>query len=265
MIHRNFLIILVGLPSSGKSTIAAILQQQMEKRNDKFRIEIVDPDKIRNSLTPNKFDYKKEGLIRKKSLKKVKNGLRNGSIVISDDLNYYTSMRHDLKEIAEKYEKRFFIVHIATPLEKCIEWNKNRGLPIPQEVVQNIYEKFDLFNQYNWDKPLMTIDPSKTENLEKEVNNLINLIEGNLEKKAFGKHSKRKKSEQERYHEKVDKITRNLITEISRYDEFRPFMKKISKMRKEFIKINKDRLFTDMQISEELFKFIKKGLKSELS
>jgi len=265
LINRNFLIILVGLPSSGKSTIATILQQQLEKRNDNFHVEIVDPDQIRNSLTPNKFNHKKEGLVRKKSLKKVKFGLKSGSIVISDDLNYYTSMRHDLKKIAEKYEKSFFIIYIATPLEKCIEWNKKRGLPIPQDVVHSIHEKFDQFNHYNWDNPLMTIDPSKTENLEREIDDLINLIEECLENKAFSKQPKREKTEKESYHEKVDKITRNLITVISRNDEYHPFMKKISKMRKEFIKINKDEIFTDRQISEEFIKFIKKGLNSELS
>jgi ATP-dependent 26S proteasome regulatory subunit/tRNA uridine 5-carbamoylmethylation protein Kti12 len=254
LINRNFLIILVGLPASGKSTIATILKKSIEKKNYNIQVKIVDPDQIRKSISPDKFNFKKERLVRKKSLNEVKFGLKKGSIIISDDLNYYASMRHDLKQIAEILKRSYFIIHIATPLEKCIEWNKRRGLPIPQEVIYNINDKFDLFNNYNWDKPLIIIDPSKSENLETNIENLINIIEENLEIKTISVRPKRKKADKDRYHEKVDKITRNLISEISKNEEYRPFMKKISKMRKEFIKKSMKNLISDTQISEEFLK-----------
>lgn len=256
---------MVGLPASGKSTIATIIKHIIEKKHENVNVEIVDTDQIRDSLNPNKFNYQKEQLVRKESLNKIKTELKRGSIVISDDLNYYTSMRHDLKQIAENNKKKFYIIHIATPLEKCIEWNKNRGLPIPQEVIYNINKKFDYFNSYTWDKPLISINPSKSMDLEKELNKIVILIEEKLAIKAINKHAERKRNSKQRYHEKLDRITRDLIAEISQKDECQPFMKKISKIRKEFIKKNIDTLLNKTQIREQFFESINKRLNFECS
>ncbi|MFX1496412.1 MAG: adenylyl-sulfate kinase [Promethearchaeota archaeon] len=265
MINRNFLIILVGLPASGKSTIATILKHIIEKRYENVNVEIIDTDQIRYSINPNKFNYKKEQLVRKKSLNKVKNELKRGSIVISDDLNYYTSMRHDLKQIAENYKKKYFIIHIATPLEKCIEWNKNRGFFIPQEVIFNISKKFDHFDNYNWDSPLISIDPSKSMNLKGELDKLVILIEEKLAIETTRKDPKRNRILKQRNHEKLDKITRDLVRKISQNDEYHPLMKKVSKLRKEFIRKNIDNLIDKTQIKEEFLKFLNKSLNFECS
>ncbi|MFX1258837.1 MAG: adenylyl-sulfate kinase, partial [Promethearchaeota archaeon] len=101
MVKNNFLICLTGLPASGKTTFANQLKDIIEKRINNFKVKVVDPDKIRGNLTPHEFNYNNEQIIRKKNLEDIQNGLKQGYIVISDDLNYYTSMRHDLKEIAE--------------------------------------------------------------------------------------------------------------------------------------------------------------------
>ncbi|MFW9784485.1 MAG: adenylyl-sulfate kinase [Candidatus Heimdallarchaeota archaeon] len=265
MINRNFLIILVGLPSSGKSTIATFLQYKLQENLNDINVEIVDTDKIRSSINPNKFNHNKEQLVRKRSLSKIKAGLKKGSVIISDDLNYYTSMRHDLKQIAEQYKKEFFIIHIATPLEKCLEWNKSRGFPIPDGVIYNINEKFDYFNKYSWDNPLLVIDPSKSKDLEKIIDTLIIAIEHKLGIKTIYNQLDRKKTAKQQYHEKLDKITRNLIREINQNNEYRPLMKKIAKIRKEFIKKNIDQLFNDTQISEEFLNFINRRLNLDFS
>ena len=123
------LIALTGLPASGKSYFANKLNQHFKKKSDQFKVKVVDPDRIRSEITPNKFHHEKEQIVRKLSLNEVKNALENGFIVISDDLNYYTSMRHDLKRIADDLKRKLFIIHIATPLEVCIEWNQKRDQP----------------------------------------------------------------------------------------------------------------------------------------
>ena len=51
--------------------------------------------------------------------------------------------------VAKENNKNYFILHIATPLQICIKWNKERGELIPQDVIYKINEKFDSFNNYN--------------------------------------------------------------------------------------------------------------------
>jgi O-phosphoseryl-tRNA(Sec) kinase len=256
---------LVGLPSSGKSTIAEILKDLIEKRYKNFQVMIVDPDKIRNSVTPNKFIHQKEQLVRKKSLNDIRSGLNQGFIVVSDDLNYYTSMRHDLKQIAEENEINYFFLHIATPLQICIDWNKERGEPIPQDVIYKINEKFDSFNNYNWDNPIQTIDPSKFDNLQDQIDKLLNIIERNLTTLPLDSHLKGKKTDKEQYHETLDRITRIVVGNIINDENYQPFINKISKMRKEFIKRNLKIVMTETQISENFLKFIKRYLNIEFS
>ncbi|MFW9946959.1 MAG: AAA family ATPase [Candidatus Odinarchaeota archaeon] len=263
MINKNFLLILVGLPSSGKTTIAEILKDLIERKNKNFQVKIVDPDKIRNSISPNKFNHQKEQLVREKSLNDIRSGLNQGFIVISDDLNYYTSMRHDLKQIAEENNVTYFILHIATPLQICIEWNKKRGEPIPQEVIYKIDEKFDSFNNYNWDNPIQIIDPSKFDDLKQNINKLINKIERNLRIIRLDSFQKGEKTDKEQYHEILDRITRIVIGNIIKNDNYHAFIKRISRIRKEFIKKNLKKVMTETQISESFLKFIKRNLNTE--
>jgi len=265
LINKNFLLILVGLPSSGKTTIAKILKDLIEKKYKKFQVKIVDPDKIRNSISPNKFNHQKEQLVREKSLNDIRSGLNQGFIVINDDLNYYTSMRHELKQIAEENKIDYFILHIATPLQICIEWNKERGEPIPQNVIYKINEKFDSFNNYNWDNPIQIIDPSKFVNLEDITDRVINAIEKYLRNIPLNSHYKGEKTDKEQYHETLDRITRTIIGNIIKNDNYHPFIKKISKMRKEFIKKNLKKVMTETQISKNFLKFIKRYLNTEIS
>ncbi|MHA1487012.1 MAG: AAA family ATPase, partial [Promethearchaeota archaeon] len=91
----NFLIILVGLPASGKTTFAYKLKEKLES-DFQNNVKIIDPDIIRDKAFPNRFDFKNEPKIREKNIKSVRKHLIEGHIVISDDLNYYSSMRHDL-------------------------------------------------------------------------------------------------------------------------------------------------------------------------
>jgi len=266
VINKNFLLILVGLPASGKTTIANALKNFLESKFENFLVKIVDPDQIRNSLFPQKFNPKKEQIVREKSLNEIELGLNQGFLVISDDLNYYTSMRHDLKRIAERNSSKYFILHISTPLETCIKWNKKRGEPISIEIIHKINKKFDSFNSYNWDYPLKAIDPSKSDNLDKEIEEVINLIERNLKRESIKRHYKKeKRSERVEFHEELDRITRTLTGEFAKNKKYQPLMKRISKLRKKFIKNHLNHYVPESLISKEFLKYIRRNLNIEYS
>jgi len=70
MTKRNYLIILCGLPASGKSSFAKKFKHIYERTKDAIQVKIVDPDKIRVRLYSGVFNYKKEFKRNSKSFKK---------------------------------------------------------------------------------------------------------------------------------------------------------------------------------------------------
>jgi len=263
MSKPNYLIILCGLPASGKSTFAYRFKSILEMTRENAQAIIVDPDRIRKELYPGFFNYKKESLVRRKNLTQIQKALKKGIVVISDDLNYYTSMRHDLKNVAEKFEVPFYIIHISTPLEQCVIWNKQRGKPIPSEVIHKIDEKFDFFNTYAWDKPFNTFNLLEIKDLEESIKLLIKQIEQdiklNTEKAIMHKSQKIKN----RFNEKLDQITRKIVNSFLKDLNDNSLIPKILMLRKEFIKENLDKVMSTSEINKNFTYFLKTQLKEE--
>jgi O-phosphoseryl-tRNA(Sec) kinase len=259
MPKKNFLIILCGLPASGKSTFARNFKSILEM-NSNQKTTIIDPDKIRDDLYSGTFDPDKENLVRKKKLIKIQKDLKKGFIVISDDLNYYTSMRHDLKEIAEKLKIPFYIIHISTPVEQCIVWNGARGKPIPNDVINNIFDKFDYFNTYSWDKPFRTFNLSEKIDLGEKIKQLLKEIEQdiNLTKEQYG-INKAQKFENP-YKEKLDLITRKVVNHFINNRNEESNVSKILILRKRFIKQNLDNEMSNSEIAKKFNLFLKTQL-----
>ena len=249
----NYLLCLVGFPASGKSTFARKFKEIIEQKFEDVRVKIIDPDLIRESITRGEFNHKKEKLIRKKKIKLIKKALSNGNIVISDDLNYYSSMRHELMEIAENMKRAFFIVHIATPLEICLKWNDERGKKIPNEVIHNISNKFDDFNKYGWDNPIDVVDPSKISNLSDKIEDIINTISIKMNKETLymrtGLDSKQHSNPN---NERLEKISRKYVGSLLKNPEYRQKKEKILHLRKQFVMENLNKSLSKSEISRAL-------------
>lgn len=167
-IKRSVLIILCGLPSSGKSRYAIKLADYLSKELPPIPIQIIDIDKVRAGLFEGAFEPENEDFVRETARMQAREYLKNGSIVIIDDINYYNSMRHDFKQIAEDTGNSFIILYISTPLEICLEWNRNRPNCVEDNILITIAEKFDFpGHKYLWDSPFEAIDLSKEDGVEK--------------------------------------------------------------------------------------------------
>lgn len=261
LIKDNFLICLVGLPASGKTTFAYQLKEAIEKLIENFAVIIIDPDKIRNQLSPKKFDYRKEQIVRERNFKAINASLKDRNIVISDDLNYYSSMRHNLKEIADKLEIKFFIIHIATPLKTCLSWNKMRGKPIPNRIIKKVYNKFDTFDKYNWDHPIMEYDPSRNYSNKGKLEEILNTT---IEKLIVELTSKRKiekvSKDSNIDNEKLDRITRKIVGDLLRNPMYKSLKNKFIVYRKLFIKDNLNRPISERELSISFKKYLEKSL-----
>lgn len=264
---RNFLVCLTGLPSSGKSTLARRLKQEILKQDPRQEIKIIDPDIIRTKLTGDMFDPEKEDVVRKKNLKAIEKALKKGKIVISDDLNYYSSMRHELREIADNLNLPFFIIYISTPLETCIEWNVDRGLPIPNEVIYKINNKFDYFEKYEWDTPDLVINPSKGDDLTPKIRNFLIMVRKEFQKLRTKGDSPPHpiKNHHDEYAQKLDILTRETVSELLKEPHNREVKSKILAARKHFIKKNLDKAIQISKIPEKFKKFLKKQVDTKLT
>lgn len=209
MSEKGFLIILCGLPSSGKTITAQNLKRELECRFNNG-ISIIDTDILRSEQYGSNFSPENEILIRQTALSKTRELLSKGYIVISDDINYFESMRHEFVQIAQDLNIPFFIIYISTPLEVCLKWNKNRKTNIDDDVILRIYQKFDIpGKEYRWDVPLVEIDYSKSQNKNK-IEEVIQKINENIGQKKVNKKIKSPEQEKNQF-TYIENLTRKFI------------------------------------------------------
>jgi tRNA uridine 5-carbamoylmethylation protein Kti12 len=265
LLKPNFLICLVGLPASGKTTFANKFKKFIEQNRDNPKVKIIDPDMIRNALTPDEFDYHQEHLVRKNNLEEVKKSLKEGYIVISDDLNYYSSMRHDLKLITEELDLNFFIIHISTPLEICLKWNEKRGDLLPENVIKKIARKFDGFDKYKWDYPMASINLSKVKSINEVFEHLLSQITYKMENNNKPENKElRLQNSSDLYNEILDKVTRTIVGEILKDSKFNPLKHLILKYRKLYVKLNRNKSLEESFISRDFKDYLAKNLHTKL-
>ena len=233
------LVILVGLPSVGKSTFSKRLSKELYKKGmDNI---ILGTDLIRESFPAWKEEY--EDFIKNSTYYLIDNALKNYTVIV-DDTNYYNSKRRDLINIAKKNRKNHIIIYLKAPLELLLKRNIERGAKIPNEVIINMFNKFDEpGNKYSWDKPDIIIDTTKDIDYNKIVNKIIN-----KSKKPFKEIEEAKKeiSKKENILNEIDKITRKIMGEYIRNNELRKDeIKKISELRKNYLKEVKNKINMD--------------------
>lgn len=139
MEKTNKLIVLQGLPASGKSTKA----REMVATNPTGTI-IVSRDAIRHACgqywVPSREDY-----ISKVETYMVRHGLEMGYNVIIDATNMHPGYIDKWTRIAtEEQHVPIEFILINTPLEQCIERDRNadREHQVGEKVIRDFYERY---------------------------------------------------------------------------------------------------------------------------
>ncbi len=179
-----FLLILCGAPCSGKSTLAQRVADELENEYN-YSTATVTSDAFRRMVSTyqRKFEPELEQFVRGATYRTIQEALGCGLIVISDDINYYRSIRRNLKRIADRAKADYAIIYVNTPLEVALKWNKKRGEPVPNSLIEEVYYKLDKPGEkYRWDTPLLVLDPSK-DDLEKLVKHVTDKVHEVIVKK----------------------------------------------------------------------------------
>jgi predicted kinase len=143
------LIVMIGAPGSGKTTWAK--QYLEEHKNDEFKWVRVSRDDIRMMCFNVEFDIANEVTVTQIEDKLVRLALEEGKNILIDATHVNRKSRNKWHKLAldvggiNVIEKGFKI-----DLETCLERNRNRDRKVPENIIQNMYEKLQKSGFEEW-------------------------------------------------------------------------------------------------------------------
>lgn len=129
------LYLLIGLPASGKSTLA----EKISKSED---AEIVSSDNIRKELYGDENIQGDNNKVFKILQERIINGLKNNKNMIYDATNISYKTRMVFLQKLNKLDVEKIAVMVATPYEECLIRNAQRKRKVPEEVIKRMYHNF---------------------------------------------------------------------------------------------------------------------------
>ena len=139
-------IMMVGLPASGKSTIAT-------KLSEEYGANIHSSDSIREELSGDINNQDINDLVFKTLHNRIKEDLRSGKSCIYDACNISYKRRMAFLQELKNIPCEKICMIAATPYEECIKNNTNRDRVVPVYVIERMYRNFDIpwYNE-GWNK-----------------------------------------------------------------------------------------------------------------
>ena len=128
------LIMLRGLPASGKTTLAKKLVNKGFVR--------VNKDDLRAMMDNSCFSKANERRVLEVRDFIVENALENKVSVVVDDTNFAPKHKERLEQLAIRHGADFRELTMDTPLDECIKRNENRENKVPEKVIRDMNEKY---------------------------------------------------------------------------------------------------------------------------
>jgi len=140
------IILMVGLPASGKSTYTQKLAKE-------YNATILSSDKLREELYGDTKDQEHNDEVFAELHRRVKDLLSQGINVIYDACNISYKKRKSFLEGLKSFNCEKICYLVATPYEKCLEQNKLRERQVPDYVIKRMYLNFYIPQYYEgWQK-----------------------------------------------------------------------------------------------------------------
>ncbi len=139
------IIVLVGLPCSGKSTIAQNIARE-------YNATIFSSDSLRMELYQNVNDQEHNQELFVELHKRIKNHLKNGGNAIYNACNISYKRRIAFLAELKKIPCEKICILMATPYEECLRRNAERERKVPSYVIERMYRSIDIPWYYEgWD------------------------------------------------------------------------------------------------------------------
>jgi protein phosphatase len=138
-LNKDTIIILSGLPGSGKSTFAKkYFKEEQILSSDFFRKLIGGVFNNKGIIVPNQ---NVSGRAFKLMQELLEERAKHGYLTIIDATNLEWQMIKDWIKIAEKYKRPYLILHFNLDLETIKEWNNKRKEKVFDYVIEKFVEK----------------------------------------------------------------------------------------------------------------------------
>lgn len=146
MIDKQRFLMLVGIPASGKSTIA---KELVEDRDD---VVIHSSDELRVELFGDINNQSNNGELFNELNKRIKNDLRSGRHVVMDATNISRKRRKGLlQQLPKNIEK--VACYVNTEYKDVVRQNQERERVVPQHVIDKMYKTLQIpIYSEGWDK-----------------------------------------------------------------------------------------------------------------
>lgn len=168
------LIMMVGLPGSGKSTWAKNFADK--------EVDIHSSDDIREELLNDINNQENNSLVFETLHKRVKDSLCAGRTCIYDATNLNYRRRKDFVSRIKALNPEVFCICVFLPAsyERCLERNRGRERVVPESVIREMREKFDppMWTE-GWDEILVIDNLRQSESIEAKMAELSKLEHDN--------------------------------------------------------------------------------------
>ena len=129
------LVVMVGLPGSGKSTEVA---KYMKGENT----VVLSSDVFREVLCGDVNDQKHNAFVFETLYKAMEIALKENKDVIFDATNLTVKSRSKALALAKKYGSRTIAYVMDTPFADCLTRNANRSRSVPEDVIYSMRDRY---------------------------------------------------------------------------------------------------------------------------
>ena len=165
---NNIFIMLCGLPSSGKSTYA-------KKIANNLKAIICSSDAIREELYGYENTQENNEEVFKILHNRIKENLRKGANVIYDATNINSRRRKAFLSELKKIPCIKKCIIMATPFEECIKQNNSRNRIVPYEVISRMYKNWNTPYWFEgWDGIKIHYSTNFYKTLKKDIDSWVN-------------------------------------------------------------------------------------------
>jgi len=144
------IILVSGIPASGKTTICKGLERLIKEKVILFSFDdFVGKEVLKGSEVNNYEDIPRAKVLRQSWEKFIFGKLKERSFdfIFIDDIFYLQSQRRTFMKFASRHGFKFIVLEVQCGVELAKERNRSRvqfpGLEITDDVIQNIFEKFE--------------------------------------------------------------------------------------------------------------------------
>lgn len=142
--HKLDIVVICGLPGAGKSHFArTYFKETGRKRINRAEIRgfLFHMTTFGEPWDKSLYDEEDEHLVKHTERKIIENILHHNERVVVDNTSISTSSRKMYLEIARHTHKTIGVIFLDTPLRHCLERNRKRQDPIPENVLSELFAR----------------------------------------------------------------------------------------------------------------------------